>query len=194
MCVCVCVCACVWIAQLCPTLVTPRTGACQAPLSMEFSKQEYWSGLPFPSPGDLPDLAMEPRSPALQADSLPFELPGIYILGSPIRCWPPRERGCPLLHWLWGLYSDPGTQWTWWSTGRPSLENNSFVRVNPALTVSHGCRVLDITACHTACFSCESTLIVFKCSFRFSGSREGPESLHFWQAPIIYILNSKAIR
>ena len=42
---------------------------------MEFSKQEYWSGLPFPSPGDLPDPGIEPRSPALQADSLPPEPP-----------------------------------------------------------------------------------------------------------------------
>ena len=44
------------------------------PLSMEFSRQEYWSGLPFPSPGDLPDPGIEPRSPAWQADSLPSEL------------------------------------------------------------------------------------------------------------------------
>ena len=46
------------------------------PLSMEFSRQEYWSGLPFPSPGDLPDPRIEPRSPALQADSFPTELLG----------------------------------------------------------------------------------------------------------------------
>ena len=45
----------------------------QAPLSMEFSRQGYWSGLLFPSPGDLPDPGIEPRSPALQADSLPYE-------------------------------------------------------------------------------------------------------------------------
>ena len=57
-----------------PTLVTPWTVACQAPLSMEFSRQEYWSESPFPSPGDLPDLGIEPESPALQADSLPTEL------------------------------------------------------------------------------------------------------------------------
>ena len=50
---------------------TPWTVVCQAPLSMEFSRQEYWSGLPFPSPEDLPDLGIQPRSPALQADSLP---------------------------------------------------------------------------------------------------------------------------
>ena len=49
----------------------PWTIACQAPLSVEFSRQEYWSGLPFPNPGDLPDPGMEPGSPALQADSLP---------------------------------------------------------------------------------------------------------------------------
>ena len=49
---------------------TPRTVARQAPLSMGFSRQEYWSGLPFPSPEDLPNPGMEPWSPALQADSL----------------------------------------------------------------------------------------------------------------------------
>ena len=64
------------IAKLCSTLVTPCTVACQAPLSMRFSRQEYWSGLPFPSPGDLPNPGIEPRSPALQADSLPTELWG----------------------------------------------------------------------------------------------------------------------
>ena len=50
--------------------VTPWTVVHQAPLSMEFSRQEYWSGLPFPSPGDLPDPGIEPRSSVLQADSL----------------------------------------------------------------------------------------------------------------------------
>ena len=45
--------------------VTPWTVAYQAPLSMGFPRQEYWSGLPFPSPGDLPDPGIEPRSPAL---------------------------------------------------------------------------------------------------------------------------------
>ena len=56
--------------------VTPWTVARRAPLSMGFSRQEYWSGLPFRSPGDLPDPGIEPRSPALQADSLPSESPG----------------------------------------------------------------------------------------------------------------------
>ena len=56
--------------------MTPWTIAHQAPLSMGFSRQEHWSGLPFPSPGDLPDPGIELRSPTLQADSLTFELPG----------------------------------------------------------------------------------------------------------------------
>ena len=55
---------------------TPWTAAYQAPPSMRFSRQEYWSGLPFPSPGNLPNPGIEPRSPALQADSLPSEPPG----------------------------------------------------------------------------------------------------------------------
>ena len=48
----------------------------QAPLSMGLSRQEYWSGMPFPTPGDLPNLVIEPRSPVLQVDSLPAELLG----------------------------------------------------------------------------------------------------------------------
>ena len=52
----------------------PWTVARQAPLSMGFSRQEYWSGLPFPSPGDPPDPGTEAGSPALQAESLPTEL------------------------------------------------------------------------------------------------------------------------
>ena len=52
------------------------TVACQAPLSMEFSRQEYWSGLPFRSPGNLPDPGIKPGSPTMQADSLPSEPPG----------------------------------------------------------------------------------------------------------------------
>ena len=56
--------------------VTPRTIACQAPPSMEISRQDYWSALPFPSPGDLPDPGIKSRSPALQADSLLSEPPG----------------------------------------------------------------------------------------------------------------------
>ena len=55
---------------------TPWTVAHQAPLSLEFSRQEYWSGLPCPSPGDLPDPGTKPSSPVLQVDSLPAEPQG----------------------------------------------------------------------------------------------------------------------
>ena len=61
--------------------VTPRTVAHQAPLTMEFSRQEYLSGLSFPSPGDLPDPGIQPRSPALQAHSFPSELSGEPQIG-----------------------------------------------------------------------------------------------------------------
>ena len=63
------------VAKSCPTLETSWTVAHQAPLSMGFSRQEYWSGLPFPSPGDLPNPGIELRSPALQVDTLPSEPP-----------------------------------------------------------------------------------------------------------------------
>ena len=55
--------------------MTPWTIAYQATPSMGFSRQEYWSGLPFPSPGDLPNSGIKPRSPALQADTLSSEPP-----------------------------------------------------------------------------------------------------------------------
>ena len=58
------------------SLETPWAVAIQAPLSMGLSRQECWSGLPFPSPGHLPDPGIEPGSPTLQADSLLTELPG----------------------------------------------------------------------------------------------------------------------
>ena len=61
---------------------TPWTVAYQAPQSMEFSRQEYWSGVPFPSPGDLPNPGIELGSPALQADFLPSEPPGKPIQAS----------------------------------------------------------------------------------------------------------------
>ena len=70
------------VAKSCLTLVTSWTTARQAPLSMGFSRQEYWSGLPFPSPGDLPNPGIELRSPALQADSLWTELQGKPKSGS----------------------------------------------------------------------------------------------------------------
>ena len=71
------------VTQSYPTLATPWTVAYQAPLSMRFSRQEYWSGLPLLSPGDLPDPGIEPGSPALESDALTSEPPG-----------KPRKRIC----------------------------------------------------------------------------------------------------
>ena len=62
---------------------TPWTVAYQAPPSMGFSRQDYWSGMPFPPPGDLPNSGIEPKFPSLQADSLPSE-----TLGKPVGVGP----------------------------------------------------------------------------------------------------------
>ena len=66
------------VTKLCPRLMTPWTVDRQAPLSLRFPRQEYWSGLPFPSPGDLPGPEIELRFPALQADIYTYV--SIYIL------------------------------------------------------------------------------------------------------------------
>ena len=65
---------------MCPTFCDPWTVVGQAPPSKGFSRQEHWSGLPFHSPGSLPEPGIEPGSPALQADYLPSESPGNYNL------------------------------------------------------------------------------------------------------------------
>ena len=83
--------AVVKVAQSCPTLCDTWTIQ-----SMEFSRLEYWSGWPFPSPGDLPDLGIEPRSPALQADSLPTE--------------PPTQGSPEILEWVAYPFSSGSTQ------------------------------------------------------------------------------------
>ena len=85
---CVFVCVCVYTrAPVCARslscvlfFATPWIVALQAPLSMESSRQEYWSGLPFPSPGDPPDPGIEPWSPALEADALTSEPPTDSLL------------------------------------------------------------------------------------------------------------------
>ena len=64
------------VAQSCLTLCDPMDYSPPGSPSMEFSRQEYWSGLPFPSPGDLPDPGTEPRSPILEADALQSEPSG----------------------------------------------------------------------------------------------------------------------
>ena len=100
------------VAQSCQTVI-PWTIAYQAPPSMEFSRQVYRSGLPFPSPGDLPNPGIEPGSPTLQADALPSELPG----NTPaLRESCPISKGCRKII----LYSQhPFTRcWTSTSPGR----------------------------------------------------------------------------
>ena len=84
---------------------TPWTVAHQAPPPMGFSRQEYRSGLPFPSPGDLPDPGIEPRSPALQAGSLPSEPPG-----KPVAHRWMQTKIHPQLHSLSKQESDQGLQ------------------------------------------------------------------------------------
>ena len=78
----------------------PWTAAHQAPLSMEFSRQEYWRGLPFPSPGDLPNLGIKARSPALQVDSLLSEPPG-----------KPKDAGVGSLSLQQGIFLTQESNW-----------------------------------------------------------------------------------
>ena len=81
----------VLVPQSCPTLWdSVNYIACQAPLSMEFSRQESWSGLPFPSPGDLPVPRIKPGSPALQADSL-LSKPQVHHSREPV--WAKTQKG-----------------------------------------------------------------------------------------------------
>ena len=90
--------------------VTPWTMALQAPLSMGFSRRKYWSGLPHPPPGDLPNPGIEPRSPALQAHSLPAEPQGkpkntgVGSLSLLQRIFPTQESNQGLLHCRQILY------------------------------------------------------------------------------------------
>ena len=85
--------------------LTLWTGAHRAPLSMGFSRQESWSGLPCPSPVDLPNPGIEPKSPTLQADSLPTELPGkpentgVGSLSLLQGNFAAQKLNQPLLHW-----------------------------------------------------------------------------------------------
>ena len=96
-CVCVCVCVCESLSHV-QLFATPWTVAHQAPLFMAFSRQEYWSGLPFPSLGDLPNSGIEPESPALQTDSLPSEPPG-----KPHRWWEGGIGSVCRVYWTYSI-------------------------------------------------------------------------------------------
>ena len=86
------------VANSCLTLAILWTATCQAPLSVGFSRQECWCGLPFPSPGDLPNPGIEPRSPSLQADDLPTEHEGRPIH----RCISTNENSFNVQWWEFG--------------------------------------------------------------------------------------------
>ena len=105
---------------------TPWTVARQAPQTMGFSSQEYWSGLPCPSPGDLPDPWIEPGSPALQADTLPSEPPGKPLRASN-SIWPQTFRGSVR------SCLDLVPSHRVWPAGRPSIPSWSPPRTQAAL-------------------------------------------------------------
>ena len=114
----VCVCVCVYpltitlgkksvlswvlVAQSCLTLCNPVDYSPPGSLSMEFSRQEYWSGLPFPSPGDLPDPGFKPWSPALQMDSLLSEPPGLNQFAALTRQGQELTGNSSILHSVFG--------------------------------------------------------------------------------------------
>ena len=121
--------------------MTPWTAARQAPLSMEFSRPEYWSGLPFPFPGDLPDPGIKPRSPTLQVDSLPSEPPGKPRGGGWARVgFLPNRAGLPL----------PGV---WNIMGCPSLMRSCLIYLFfQTSLVSAGKSDSEFQGCRHRCF------------------------------------------
>ena len=121
--VCVCMCVCVQSLSHVQLFATLWKTACHAPLSMGFFWQEYWSGLPFLSPGDLPDPGIEPRSPALQADSSPSESPGkphhylFYKSFIHIHFKLPLTATLSLKvrEWIWIFIGTYSLRWGFWS-------------------------------------------------------------------------------
>ena len=103
---------------------TPWTGARQAPLSMGFSRQEYWSGLPFPPPGDLPDPGFELASPALAGRFLAIEPPG-----KPHICIYSYVNGIPCREYSWKDYRDSLWGRGFWVAGDPA-GRETFHRVD----------------------------------------------------------------
>ena len=130
---------CGLVAKLYPTLVTPWTVAHQAPLPIEFSRHQYWSRLPFPSPGDLLDPGIKPRSPTLQADSLPTELgektysQGLFL---------PGHSKIPLVPVILLCRPLPGTAWGEFqrSHGAPA-SLDVLVRNESLIEILRGCSV-----------------------------------------------------
>ena len=109
--------------------VTPGTIAPQAPLSVGFSRQEHWSGVPFPSPGDLPNPGIKPVSPALQADSLPSEPPG-----------KPRFPRCK---WGWEVCRSRPSSWEPGSRQPPGVVSCRATGIRDQHSVSDSCDLMD---------------------------------------------------
>ena len=115
---------------------TPWTVARQAPLSVEFSRQEHWSGLPFPFPGDLPDPGIEAASPAVQADSLLWEphLQTVFHTGCTILHFHNSGQAFQFLHLLSSTRHGPPT-----GSGTSSDRNSEAAQVPRAwLSRMHG--------------------------------------------------------
>ena len=100
---------CVFSLLVVSDSATPWTVDCQAPLSMEFSRQEYWSELSFPSPGDFPNPGIEPGFPALQTDALPSEPPEKPITSEPQA--KPKSIGVGSLSLLQGIFPTQESNW-----------------------------------------------------------------------------------
>ena len=148
-------CCCCLAAQ---SLPNPWTITCQAPPSLAFSGEEYWSGLPFPSPGDLPNPEIKPMSSALQVDSLPLSLLGspLYMnIDTKIICkliwvpvhtnrWPSPSPVCGL-SWNWLIECGGKEQWSDYSTSllspeqikKPSFPTASIPHVSLVFNLLH---------------------------------------------------------
>ena len=106
------------------SFVTPWTVAHQAPLSMGFPKQEYWNGLPFLSPGDLPNPGIEPASPARQADSLPLSHLGSHL--GEVSKFDDLSHSSTLLTWKIPWMEEPGRLQSIGSLSRTGLGDFTF--------------------------------------------------------------------
>ena len=132
---------CAKLYQSCPTLCDSMDNSLQAPLSMGFSRHQYWSGLPFPAPGELPDPGIEPGSPSLQAGALTSELQGSWE--------PPRPEVKPVY---------PALASRFLTTGLPGKALRQFfdpIRwIHPALYL-HSCNVVSrwLSTCCAVCIA-----------------------------------------
>ena len=175
--------------------VTPWTVAYQAPLSMGFSRHEYWSGLPFPSSGALPNPGIEPRSPALQADVLTSESCPVLVLNGSGGC---RESLSVYLGWVGRSYafpsqslsdgstalegrtkSDAGARTSSWLLGLLALQTVWFSGDTHSHTGTQYCTHIYSHMPQSPCFSFFFSYIQFVTDLiavKFPGGSDGKES------------------